>query len=82
MILTKRSTTNNLVYADGTSGGIRTQGTVNYERRYTEGYLDCTYFYICPMDYEVDIGVNRMLHETAKPWLWIWDLGGATSQST
>lgn len=82
MILTDRSTTNNLVYhEDGTKRVEYVHKAPSIMKEdIPEGYLDCTYFYICPMDYEVDIGVNRMLHEAGKTVVVdMGGLGGATS---
>jgi sugar/nucleoside kinase (ribokinase family) len=79
----ERSTTNFLVYReDGTkyveyvykAPGI-------YEKDIPEEYLGCDYFYICPMDYEVDLSVNKKLHDMGKEV--VVDLGGyggATSE--
>ena len=72
----ERSTTNFLVY--------RKDGTKYVEYVYKapdlnaedipEEYLNCDFFYICPMDYEVDISVNKKLYEMGKNV--IVDLGG------
>ena len=37
-------------------------------------YFECDYYYICPMDYEVDISVNKKLFEMGKKV--VVDLGG------
>lgn len=72
----ERSTTNFLIY--------REDGTKFVEYSYRaptisvkdvpKEYLDCDYFYICPMDYEVDINVNKRLHDKGKHV--VVDLGG------
>ena len=76
LILHERSTTNFLHY--------REDGTKFVEYVYKapslfasdlpRPYLDCDYFYICPMDYEVDISVNKVLFEMGKQI--VVDLGG------
>ena len=76
LISGEKSTTNNLIYSG--------DGTKNVEYIYKAPvimaedipaeYLECQYFYICPMDYEVDIEVNRMLYEAGKTV--VVDMGG------
>jgi sugar/nucleoside kinase (ribokinase family) len=76
MILTEQSTTNRLIYReDGTKyveylhkAPVITAGDI------FGGYLQSPFFYICPMDYEVDMAVNRMLFEAGKTV--VVDMGG------
>ena len=72
----ERSTTNFLVYRkDGTKYVEYVYKAPNlYAKDIPAAYLDCDYFYICPMDYEVDITVNRKLFEAGKNV--VVDLGG------
>ncbi len=76
MILTDRSTMDNLIYReDGTKRvEYMHKAPVIMEGDIPRNYMDCEHFYICPMDYEVDIGVNRMLHEAGKNV--VVDMGG------
>lgn len=72
----KRSTTNTLNY--------RKNGTKFVEYDYKapnifaqdipDECLECEYYYICPMDYEVDISVNKKLMQMGKKV--VVDLGG------
>lgn len=72
----ERSTTDYLIYReDGTKYVEYTyKAPAIYEKDIPKAYLDSDYFYICPMDYEVDIGVNKMLHDMGKKV--VVDLGG------
>jgi len=76
MIRVEQSTTNYLIYSeDGTK-------RVEYLHKappikpsdIPAEYRNCGYFYICPMDYEVDIEVNKMLYEADKTV--VVDMGG------
>jgi len=72
----ERSTTNFLIYReDGTKYVEYTYKAPEiYEKDIPKEYLECGYFYICPMDYEVDISVNQKLHGMGKKV--VVDLGG------
>ncbi|MDD5017798.1 MAG: carbohydrate kinase family protein [Eubacteriales bacterium] len=76
LILHERSTTNFLHYRkDGTKYVEYVYKAPDiFAKDIPREYLDCDYFYICPMDYEVDISVNKMLYEMGKNV--VVDLGG------
>ncbi len=76
MILTDKSTMDNLVYrSDGTKKVDYMHKAPSLTKKdIPDDYLGCGFFYICPMDYEVDIGVNKMLHEAGKTV--VVDMGG------
>ena len=76
MILTEKSTMDNLIYReDGTKKVEYMHKAPSIQAKDIPAeYLECEQFYICPMDYEVDIGVNKMLHSTGKNV--VVDMGG------
>ncbi len=76
MIRTGQSTTNHLVYRED---GTKYVEYLHKAPAIMSGdicgdYLGCPFFYICPMDYEVDIAVNKMLFEAGKTV--VVDMGG------
>lgn len=76
MIPTGRSTTDNLIYSqDGTKRvEYMHKAPIIKEADIPRNFIECGHFYICPMDYEVDIRVNSMLHKAGKTV--VVDLGG------
>lgn len=76
LIRHERSTTNTLNYRkDGTKYVEYGYKAPNiFAKDIPDDYLECGYYYICPMDYEIDISVNKMLMEMGKKV--VVDLGG------
>jgi sugar/nucleoside kinase (ribokinase family) len=76
MIKVEQSTTNYLIYnEDGTKRVEYLHKAPLIKASDIPGeYRKCGYFYICPMDYEVDIEVNKMLYEADKTV--VVDMGG------
>ncbi len=72
----ERSTTNTLNYRkNGTKFVEYDYKAPNiFARDIPDEYLECEYHYICPMDYEVDISVNKKLIQLGRQV--VVDLGG------
>ena len=84
LIFGEKSTTNYLNYREDGSK------YVEYEYKapsigvkdIPEDYMECDYFYVCPMDYEIDIEVNKKLYEAGKTVVVdMGGYGGATSST-
>jgi len=76
LIKHERSTTNFLIYREDGSKYVEYtyKAPVIYAKDLPKEYLNCEYFYVCPMDYEVDISVNEELCKLGKNV--VVDLGG------
>lgn len=76
MIKVAKSTTNYLIYSeDGAKRVEYLHKAPPIKASDIPGeYRKCGFFYICPMDYEVDIEVNKMLHDSNKTV--VVDMGG------
>ncbi len=83
LIRTNRTSTNRLIYkTDGTKEIVFEHKAPNIKKKdLLQAYVEhCEVFYICPMDYEVDIGVIKMLREKRKTIaVDLGGYGGATS---
>jgi sugar/nucleoside kinase (ribokinase family) len=76
LIMNERSTTDYLNYRENGTKFVEYvyKAPVLRIKDIPEEYLESDYFYICPMDYEVDIEVNRELFKMGKNV--VVDLGG------
>ena len=82
MISHTQTTTNDLLYLEDGSKRIRyisRSPMLEYELL-NDHYLKSSYFYICPMDYEVDLDlIERLYHEQKTVFVDMGGFGGATS---